>query len=569
MAPNPTDRTQAESESFSCNTHQVIPCDSDDIERLIEFVQQFVALEMDSVKSENVLRTQNAQEESLGIAEKLNCPGPRHPTPPFVYAEKLKNFSFSSSGSVAGGTNGILSTLIQGALRPQSPNFLLNICPDPIPIATVASCWAIYHNINGIMDSYGGESLLTEQMVARELGSWVGWDNAGGTVDAGGKHTMVYALRLALARTIPDYLRSGVCKDSIIIVSEGAHYSLAHAATIVGIGTSACWPVPMDADNAMDIEALRRRLHQAWETDLIVSAVICCAGSTIDCHCDDLKQVRDTVLDVLAEYPGKPVPLLHADAVIGWQYLSLEETTLISELENCQSRAGTRISSMRHLLVGLHDFDTFGVDFHKNGLAPVGASFFVSKDDSFMNTLSLERTGDLGSLSFGQHRAYRYTLENSRDLHGVAGAAAVLTDLGRSGIAQYLVDLQNTRDHFEDAVHSSVYFECPERTSLGWEILVRLFHPNNEGKSGVTAPSQEVCGFVDWLSDLTFEGLNVPLVGKLSDAKETFVLLYPMKAYSRKQTADIISYLEELWLYYLRQGFTKSLHFSDEAVPIR
>lgn len=67
-----------------------------------------------------------------------------------------------------------LSQIIEGCIRPQSNNAVYNMVPQPTPETQAAATLMLLYNVNAIMDTYGGKSLLFEQQVARFIGKLVG-----------------------------------------------------------------------------------------------------------------------------------------------------------------------------------------------------------------------------------------------------------------------------------------------------------------------------------------------------------------------------------------------------------
>ena len=506
----------------------------------------------------------------LGIPD-INQMGPRFPATPFLYSKKLANNNDLQTRSVETNYINELLRFFKGAVRPESTNFLLNIHPQPDAYALAAACLAIYHNMDGLMDEYSGEALLIEQQLIREIGTWAGYANALGTGTAGGKITTLYAIRAALSRISSDYLKTGIPNKTIVITSAGAHYSLRHTISILGIGTSNCWEIPMDENGAMNCTVLADTLRKAWNHRYKVAAIICCGGSTIDFHCDNLKDVYETVIFTIGDYPEESVPYLHVDAVIGWQYLSISSLTS-KENESLSMSLSTRerIEKANQRLKGIKFFDSFGVDFHKNGLCPISSSFFISKDNHFMADLSLD--DDYVSFSeshLGQHRAYRYTLENSRTLHGVIAAWSVLTRLGRIGIANYLIDLHSSREAFEATINTLPEVELTRQASLGWEVLFHI-RSCNESDSNILSPKM-TSEFFHYCSDLCYKGYNIPLFGIVPTKDNYSLLIYPMRKYSIDETFKILRTIISLWRNFcsLRPEDRGGQHFKDASIPIR
>jgi glutamate/tyrosine decarboxylase-like PLP-dependent enzyme len=367
------------------------------------------------------------------------------------------------------------------------------------------------NNVNGLMDAFGGESLLVEQKIARTVGRWAGWPSAMGISCNGGKLTMFYALRCALTRVQPGSLRGGMAGRTVILCSAGAHYSVEHVATLTGIGSENVLRVPLDATGAMRPDALAAMLEAAHGDGATVAAVVCCGGTTIDFCCDDTTAVGRVVDQFVQTHKLQQAPYLHFDGVIGWLYLAFRGVSE-AELEEtvCDRQTRERIAEALRRAAALERFDSLGADFHKTGLCPYPSSFFIACDRRFMDDLG---AGDYrygpGDFQFGDFRAYRYTLENSRPMMGVLAAWVNLCRLGRAGLRDYLVSLHRARAGLEAAIARHGQFEILNQGSLGWEVVVNL--PLNDGGNDGSQPELAIA-FIEHCWRRVREGHELPLI---------------------------------------------------------
>ncbi len=311
----------------------------------------------------------------------------KFPAKPFDYLDELDQL-----GEPGGATDeevlAEVDAFFRGALRPESPFCLFNSDFRPTVEATAAACLTVMNNVNGLMDAFGGESLLVEQKVARTVGRWAGWPSAMGISCNGGKLTMFYALRCALTRAQAGSLRSGIRRRTVIMCSAGAHYSVEHVAALTGIGAENVFRVPLDAYGAMRPEALAAMLDAAHAEGVCVAAVVCSGGTTIDFCCDDTTAVGGVVDRFVGSHGLKQRPYLHFDGVIGWAYLAfagLSEDELAAIVPDDPIRG--RIAEVLRRAAALERFDSLGADFHKTGLCPYPSSFFIARERRFMDEL--------------------------------------------------------------------------------------------------------------------------------------------------------------------------------------
>ncbi|MEO8033804.1 MAG: pyridoxal-dependent decarboxylase, partial [Acidobacteriota bacterium] len=141
-------------------------------------------------------------------------------------------------------------------------------------------------------------------------------------------------LLAARARWVAD----GDGKQPVLLCSADAHYSIARAASIIGLPASAVMKVPTDSQHRMDVTALDETLAAIeLSGDRSVMAVVATAGSTATGAFDQLEDI--------AGLRDRYRVWLHVDAAHG-------ASVLLSE-------------RLRHLAQGLHHADSFSWDPHK------------------------------------------------------------------------------------------------------------------------------------------------------------------------------------------------------------
>jgi glutamate/tyrosine decarboxylase-like PLP-dependent enzyme len=427
-----------------------------------------------------------------------------------------------------------IAGFFRGAQRPDSPYCLFNMNVLPTVDATAAASLALMRNVNGLMDTFSGESLLVEQKVARIVGRWAGWPRAMGIACNGGKITMQYALRAAISRAQPSSIRQGIEGRLVVLCSAGAHYSVEHVAASVGIGAENCIRISLDASGGMDQQELLAAMETAHAEGATIAAVICCGGTIVDFCCDDTAKVWRVVEGFARAHSLQRAPYLHFDSVIGWLYLAFRGASEDEwEAAAVEPEIRSRIGEVVRRCNGLERFDSLGVDFHKTGLCPYTSSFFIAPDRRFMDELG---TGDYSygerDFEFGNFRAYRYTFENSRPTQGILSAWVNLRRLGRQGLREYLVSLHRGRRGVERAIRRHGQFTVLNQSNLGWEVLFDIPFGSAEtgGGDGLAIAFMEHC----WRQ--VREGYELPLFSIVPeyhfehDATQSRVafLLYPM-----------------------------------------
>ena len=475
--------------------------------------------------------------------------GPKYPARAFSYLDELE----CDEGDEPVDNTQLLDEVaryFRGAIRPQSRQALFNMVPEASVEATAAAWLATAYNTNSLMDVFGGEALLIEQQVARRIGRWAAWPQAMGIACNGGKLTIMYAMKSALSRIAPESLHTGLPQDLVVLCSEGAHYCVEHAASLLGLGSKNCLRVPSNADGRMCANALRRMLNEQHANRRRVAAIVCCGGTTINFNCEDTHEVREIVEAFTQEHNLKERPYLHLDSVIGWLYLSFLDTDkqqLSKLVPDTRSRA--RIAEVKRRLDGIGSFDSLGVDFHKDGLCPYASSFFVARDHRFMDELS---DGNYHysdkDFEYGQFRAYRYTFENSRPSQGILAAWVNIRRLGRRGYGAYLAGLHEARNSLADALDRHGLFHVLNTSSLGWEVIFEApFDPDLIA----LAPSYQdlAMRFMQECWERVNAGYDLPLFSIVPDYRvnndpktiTTGFLLYPMRQCSGSEWDQIVA----------------------------
>ncbi|WGM03134.1 pyridoxal-dependent decarboxylase [Arsenophonus nasoniae] len=445
----------------------------------------------------------------------------------------------------------------EGSIQVGSKKSLFNMIPQPSPEATAAAAaWAAtYFNVNSLMDAFGGKSLLVEQQVSRTIGRWVGWHDAMGISCSGGKITILYALKSAISRLCPASIRDGLPNNLVILCSEGAHYCVEHVASMIEIGATNCWRLKSDDEGKTTAGSLKLALETALNKGKKIAAIICCGGTTINFNCEDTVTIHTVIDQFIAENKLNYRPYLHLDSVIGWLFFSLmnqSKDQLTTKINNDTIAKKFQIVLKR--FQALDKFDSFGVDFHKNGLCPYSSSFFISKDCRFMDDL-----GD-GSyryskqdFQYGNLRAYRYTLENSRSSHGILSSWVNLKSKGRLGMGAYPISLYQSRFNLEKKMQTISRLSVLNGKTLGWEIvfdinfsthIVNIFGDQHKTKTN----------FIIYCWEISNLGYDIPFfsivpnyrINNQRDRVTTGFLFYPMKLLSEDEWLDILGQLELL-----------------------
>lgn len=274
--------------------------------------------------------------------------------------------------------------------------------------------------------------------------------SSGGTVS---NITALWAARNAMFPVQRDF--GGIQKEGLfnalrhaghdglaVLVSRRGHYSLSKAVDVLGIGRQNLVAVDTDADNKIDVWALRKSCQELQAKNIRVMAIVGIAGTTETGSIDPLDRVADVAVEFACHF--------HVDAAWG----------------------GPVLFSRTHgpLLKGIERADSVTIDAHKQLYVPMGAGMVLFRDPEL--AASIEHHAEYilreGSKDMGSH-----TLEGSRP--GMAMLVhAGFNIIGRRGY-EMLIDrnIQLARD-FASLIESSDDFELvvnPELNILAYRYL--------------------------------------------------------------------------------------------------
>ncbi|TVP12432.1 pyridoxal-dependent aspartate 1-decarboxylase PanP [Shewanella sp. MSW] len=140
-------------------------------------------------------------------------------------------------------------------------------------------------------------------------------------------------------------------KSLAILVSERGHYSLGKAADLLGIGRDNIVSIATDANNKVDVNAMREAATKLARQGIRVMAIVGVAGTTETGNIDSLPELAELATELNCHF--------HVDAAWGG-------ASLLS-------------SKYRHLLKGIELADSVTIDAHKQMYVPMGAGMVLFK----------------------------------------------------------------------------------------------------------------------------------------------------------------------------------------------
>jgi L-2,4-diaminobutyrate decarboxylase len=292
-----------------------------------------------------------------------------------------------------------------GTVDLSDPAAAAHLQPPALTVAVAAE--AIAAAFNASVDTWdsGPYAVELERRVIGTLAGLVGYGSAaGGVFTSGGTASNLHALLLARDAARLDRPAG----RGVVFCSEVAHYSVAQACAVLGLGAAAVRPVPVDGGYRMRADALETALAALGDGEVPV-AIVATAGTTDYGSIDPLAECA-----ALARRYGVR---LHVDAAYGGGALFSDR--------------------LRPLLAGLAGADSVTVDLHKIGWQPASASALLVRDGADFAPHRVDYLNPDDDGAAGYDGLLDRSLATTRRADALKVAATFLA-LGRHGLGRLL-----------------------------------------------------------------------------------------------------------------------------------
>ena len=238
------------------------------------------------------------------------------------------------------------------------PRYVGHQVPPPLPIAAVFEAIASATNQAMAIYEMGPWATGVEETLVSELGEAIGFPRGSfaGFITSGGSLANLTALLTARNVALGDVWRTGLSGGTgaapVIVAHAEAHYCIARAAGVLGIGSQQVIKAALDERQRIDVPALEGQLRDLRAQGRPIIAVVASACTTRTGAFDALPAIAD----VCAAHKV----WLHVDAAHGG--------------------AACLSPRHRHLVEGLHRADSVVLDAHKMLHVPALCTFVFYRD---------------------------------------------------------------------------------------------------------------------------------------------------------------------------------------------
>ena len=367
------------------------------------------------------------------------------------YEELMKKATFSTEMSSEDEVIERIVGLYDGVPLWGHPQTQINVVPPPTTISICAATLAARYNENSIWDHYGMSASQSEVMAVGMLADLIGFDKAeaGGIFTFGGTGCNLYAARIGIEKADPGAKYSGIRDRIHFFCSDVSHYSIKSSAIWTGVGLDNIKVIPSTDDNAMEVTELEAAMEETIESGARIGTVFATMGTTDAFGIDPLREIVK-LRDKMEAKVGYKIHI-HADAVIGWPYLTFKDDENIKQFPRpLQYEIMYVVSKMTELQYA----DSVGIDFHKTGWAPYLCSALIVKKKEDLSLLQKIKK-DMPYLYHGSgYQPGVFTLESSRPNYAQKALVNMML-LGKEGYKTLIAHLLGVSDYLRTKMEQS------------------------------------------------------------------------------------------------------------------
>ena len=381
--------------------------------------------------------------------------------------------------------------LFKGMPNWNHPLVMPNVIPPANTAAIISAMMTNVFSPNIIEGEYSWDVERTEMETSAMLADLIGWptEEAGGLFTFGGSGCYFYGIKYALTSCLGmDSRCDGIRTDAKVLVSQQGHYCKQNSTDWTGLGMENYIEIDTDdTTNAMDFDHLEEVVRELYGAGTPIAAIVCTMGTTDAFAIDPIDKVRELVDELypLEKHPdGVGRPMIYADAVIGWSWLTFKGYDFDENPLGFEADVLKDIKKNYNAIKKVIHADAIGCDFHKTGWATYNCSVIMVRSlHKFQELLS--RPGSAYLQARTCYNPGLYTLEVSRSGSYSMAAWATLKFMGYEGFRSILggiLEIQHYLRHEVIANEKTVV--CVNSADRGFVTLFRVY------KKGVNAKKQ-------------------------------------------------------------------------------
>lgn len=376
-----------------------------------------------------------------------------------------------------------LNEYIQGTVKSGDPYMVKNLIPTA-SLPSLAAYFAVSPYMgNAVSGEDAAQTLLAEIACSSAIAKLANLNphKSAGVFTFGGTGTNLYAIKMGLCKAFPEHTREGLRGNAVVIESRPAHYCHKTAAIWLGIGQDNSIQVASHTDQTTDITDLERKCREALRNGKKIACINALGGTTSNLGIDNIKSIYNIREKLVKEFKLSYKPHIHADAVLGWVYLTFLNYDFSKNPMGLSKKAQIRIRKVIQRIRTLRYADSFGVDFHKTGFVAYNSSMIIVKDKQ--DLMNLQRDVSMMTPLFHDNEAYnpgKFTLETSRSAANILATWIALQTFGIEGYQVLLGNAIEMGVAFREAIESEKYsgLYIANQIQYGPDVFIRCYPPN-------------------------------------------------------------------------------------------
>ncbi len=324
--------------------------------------------------------------------------------------------------------------ILKRTVHVHHPKYMGHQVAPTAPITALSGMISSLMNNGMAVYEMGMAPSAIERVVTEILCEKVGYTtNSRGFLTSGGTLANLTALLSARKAKLKDDIWNNGHNDALgIMVSEEAHYCVARAAKIMGLGEQGIIKVPVTKNFAMNTSLLEEQMEKATKKGINVFAIVGSAPSTATGIYDDL--------EAISHFSKKHDLWFHVDGAHG----------------------GAAIFSpkYRYTVKGIEKADSVVIDGHKMMMMPTITTALLFKDGNNSHATFNQKADYLLERSDGEdwYNLAKRTFECTKTMMGIHWFTMLKT-YGEGVFDEYVTTLYDLGHQFEEIIKNDPQFE--------------------------------------------------------------------------------------------------------------